>query len=240
MERHFQRHNRWDIFIHWFNFVCWITLFLTGLALIQNKYMAPIGQWWPDLVRAIFGSGANLLVFHEIVGVVWVLGFVLYLVMNTQGAVFFLREVFSVNPVRDTVWMLKKPISMLLGEKGMKKLGMKPELPPQGFYNMGQKAFAQAAVVGGIGLVITGMLMILSQTTLGNSQTGMVQWSILLHFVFAGLVFIGLLVHIYMAAIAPEERPAFKSMFTGTVPEDYAKHHHELWWQEVSKSEGKQ
>jgi formate dehydrogenase subunit gamma len=35
-----------------------------------------------------------------------------------------------------------------------------------------------------------------------------------------------------MAAIAPEERPALKSMFTGSVPESYAKHHHKLWYED--------
>ena len=58
----------------------------------------------------------------------------------------------------------------------------------------------------------------------------LVQWSILLHFIAVGLIFAGLLIHIYMAAIAPEERPAFWSMFNGSVPEEYAKHHHALWY----------
>jgi formate dehydrogenase subunit gamma len=42
-----------------------------------------------------------------------------------------------------------------------------------------------------------------------------------------------------MAAISPDERPAFFSMFTGTVPEDYAEHHHKLWYDEVKTAERK-
>ena len=53
---------------------------------------------------------------------------------------------------------------------------------------------------------------------------------ILIHFLTVGLVFAGLLVHIYMAAIAKGETPAFLSMFTGKVPSDYAASHHKLWF----------
>jgi len=52
-----------------------------------------------------------------------------------------------------------------------------------------------------------------------------------------GLVFAGLLVHIYMAAISPEEKPGFRSMFTGVVPEDYARHHHALWVETLDKGD---
>ena len=64
-----------------------------------------------------------------------------------------------------------------------------------------------------------------------------VQWSILIHFITVGLVFAGLLIHIYMAAIAKGELPALISMFTGKVPADYAKHHHRFWFEEVTPQE---
>ena len=63
--------------------------------------------------------------------------------------------------------------------------------------------------------------------------TTIVQWSILIHFIVVGIVFAGLLVHIYMASIAAGELPALISMFTGSVPESYAKHHHRLWYEEI-------
>ncbi|WP_029895899.1 cytochrome b/b6 domain-containing protein [Desulfohalovibrio reitneri] len=240
MAKHLKRHNRWDIFIHWFNFVLWMLLLITGLGLISNENIDPVGGWWPDALRAVTGGGANLLLIHEILGVVWILGFVLYLLFNFQGAKVFLRESFSVDLRCDVNWMIKKPIHMLFGDEGLKKAGMKPGLPPQGFYNMGQKAFAMVAVVGGVVLALTGIVMILSQNALTAEQTWLAQWSILLHYVFAGLIFAGLLVHVYMAALAPEERPAFRSMFTGTVPADFAKHHHRLWYDKVVSKDGEE
>jgi formate dehydrogenase subunit gamma len=42
----------------------------------------------------------------------------------------------------------------------------------------------------------------------------------------------GLLVHVYMGAVFPEEKPAFFSMITGHVDELYAYSHHFKWWRE--------
>jgi formate dehydrogenase subunit gamma len=233
MARQFKRHNGFDIFIHWFNAACWLFLAATGLGLIDNPALNPLGNGYPRVLRALFGSGGNLLLAHEIVGGLWIAAFLLYLVFNLRGALFFLREVFSVSPARDMTWMLKKQIQMTMGEKMLLRLGLDPRLPPQGFYNMGQKAFAQAAIVGSLVIALSGMVMVLSQLTLDSDRTILVAWAIMLHYLAAGVVFAGLLVHVYMAAIAREERPAFISMFTGTVPEDYARHHHLLWYEQV-------
>jgi len=235
MAKLFKRHDRSDIFIHWFNAACWLLLLLTGVGLIRNPALDPFGSGYPEGLRALVGGGANLLAIHEGIGLIWIAGFVLYLLVNFRGAKFFLAEVFAVSPARDMGWMLRKMVLMTLGPKALKAAGMDPELPDQGYYNMGQKAFAQASVVGGVVIAVTGVIMYLSDRTLGTEATGLVGWSVALHFMAAGLVFAGLLVHVYMAAISPEERPGFKSMFTGVVPGDYARHHHRLWWEKVSK-----
>ncbi len=41
------------------------------------------------------------------------------------------------------------------------------------------------------------------------------------------------MVHVYMGAVFPEEKPAFFSMITGTVPERFAYEHHFKWWRET-------
>ena len=112
---------------------------------------------------------------------------------------------------------------------------MTPEIPDQGFYNVGQKFFAIPALFGGMIIAVTGWIMTFSMQDLTSVDT--VQWSILIHFITVGLVFAGLLIHIYMAAIAKGELPALISMFTGKVPADYAKHHHRFWFEEVTSQE---
>jgi formate dehydrogenase subunit gamma len=233
MPRTHKRHDRSDIFIHWFNAACWLLLLLTGVGLIQNPAIDPLGSGYPEAMRSLAGGGAALLTIHEGIGVLWILGFVFYLIVNFKGARFFLAEVFSVSPARDMAWMLKKMVLMTLGPKALKAVGMDPSLPDQGYYNMGQKAFAQASVAGGVVIAVTGVIMLLSDRTFGADSTGLIGWAVTLHFIAVGLVFAGLLVHIYMAAISPEERPGFRSMFTGVVPDGYAKHHHRLWWEKI-------
>jgi formate dehydrogenase subunit gamma len=232
------RHTRLSIFMHWFNAGCWIFLLLTGLGLIRNDDLQPFTSW-PTMLRPLFGGGANLLLAHEITGIAWAGGFLLYGIIRFKSDVLpFIREIFTVDIRRDFLWLIAKGIQMTLGYRVLgiiaDKFGFSPRIPDQGFYNVGQKIFAIPAVFGGMVIAVTGMIMILSQV--GMAGNALVQWAILIHFFAVGLVFAGLLIHIFMASIAAGEQPAFISMFTGTVPEDYARHHHKLWLDEVNKS----
>ena len=46
------------------------------------------------------------------------------------------------------------------------------------------------------------------------------------------------MIHVYMGAVFPEEKPAFFSMITGTVNELFAYTHHFKWWREMKLEEG--
>ncbi|MCG2732692.1 cytochrome b/b6 domain-containing protein, partial [Pseudodesulfovibrio aespoeensis] len=115
MPRTHKRHDRSDIFIHWFNAACWLLLLLTGVGLIQNPAIDPFGSGYPQALRSLVGGGAALLALHEGIGVLWILGFVFYLIVNFKGARFFLAEIFSVSPARDMAWMVRKMVLMTLG-----------------------------------------------------------------------------------------------------------------------------
>jgi formate dehydrogenase subunit gamma len=233
-----KRHSKITIFMHWFNAFCWFFLLVTGLGLIKNEDLQLMGGWWSNLMYSIFGSGETLLLVHEILGLTWLVVFIVYMIFGSRKYVIpFLNQVFTYSPSTDLKWLIKKNIQMTLGNKGLKRLGFTPDIPDQGFYNVGQKLFAVASVLGGIVIAATGLIMLFSNILLQN--TAIVQWAIVIHFVAVGVVTGGLLVHIYMAAISPDERPAFFSMFTGTVPKDYAEHHHKLWYEEIKDTERK-
>lgn len=241
-----KRHTKLSIFLHWFNAVSWMFLLATGIGLINNPDLQPVGMWWPNLMGVLFGSGENLLQAHVIGGIIWSGVFLIYASFRIKQVGQFLKEIFSYSPVRDFMWLVKKGIQMTLGTRALESLaqvlekrGARPEIaapriPDQGFYNVGQKLFAVPSVLGGVVIAVTGFIMALSNVYFTN--TAIVRWAILVHFVTVGLVFAGLLIHIYMASIAAGERPAFISMFTGNVPEDYAKHHHRLWYEEIKRS----
>jgi formate dehydrogenase subunit gamma len=241
-----KRHTKLSIFLHWFNAASWMFLLATGIGLINNPDLQPVGMWWTNLMWGLFGSGENLLRAHVIGGIMWTGVFLIYAIFGIKQVGLFLKEIFSYSPVRDFMWLVKKGIQMTLGTRALKSLGKMlekrganpeiaaPRIPDQGFYNVGQKMFAVPSVLGGVVIAVTGIIMALSNVYFTN--TAVVRWAILIHFVTAGLVFAGLLIHIYMASIAAGERPAFISMFTGNVPEEYAKHHHRLWYEEVKES----
>lgn len=232
-----RRHNLSDIVLHWFNALCWVLLLMTGLGLISNRGIDPIGPWWPQLIRSLFNGGDNLLLFHEVVGLIWIAGFLLYLAINFHGVVTFLKEVFTISLRRDLIWLIKQPLRLTIGEKGIQRLGINPEVPPQGFYNMGQKAFAQPALILGTAIAITGVIMFLSDKVLSQEHTVLVLWSITIHYASVGLVSAGLVVHVFMAAINIEERPAFYSMWSGFIPVEHVRHHNRLWYEDMVRNQ---
>jgi len=231
------RHNTSDIILHWFNALCWFLLLITGLGLLGNHRINPLGKWFPAMMESLCGGAECLLTVHEIIGLIWIGGFLLYFLLNFQSALGFLREIFTIHPRRDLTWMLKKPLQLTLGNKTMRRLGLNTQLPPQGFYNMGQKAFAQPAVILGVIIAITGIIMFLSDKVLTAEYTTLVVWSIGIHYVAVGLVTAGLIIHIFMAAINIEERPAFYSMFSGYVPVEHVRQHNPLWYEEIAQEE---
>ena len=222
--------------MHWFNAICWFFLLATGMGLIKNSKLDPIGGWWPDMMRGIFGGGENLLLAHVISGFIWIAVFLVFSIVRLRREIiFFIKEIFSFSPVNDILWMIKKGIQMTMGYKMLERLGFEPKIPDQGFYNIGQKLFAIPSILGGIVIAVTGIVMYSSKFIIIDEA--IVQWSILIHFITVGAVFAGLLIHIYMASIAAGEFPALVSMFTGTVPEDYAEHHHKFWYDEIKEQE---
>jgi formate dehydrogenase subunit gamma len=223
--------------MHWFNAVCWFWLLFTGLGLIKNPELQPI-SWWPVFMRDLFGSGENLLVAHWAVGFGWVAVWAAFIIARLKDLVIpFIVDLHRVDLKRDIPWMIKKNLQMLVGYKNMaamvKPLGWDATIPDQGYYNVGQKAAALPIIGGGVLLAVTGAIMYLSMVAFTSETLWLVQWSITIHYIMAVLTTAVLLIHIFVAGVSREERPALKSMFTGYVPQDYAQHHHKIWYDQV-------
>ena len=227
-----RRHSIWGIFLHWSNAVCWLFLLFSGFALLANPEMSPIGQWWTSAWSTLFGGLYPLLSAHVAIGMVWIaLCLVFVVVRGRKEALPFMKEITSLHPVSDMTWCIRKGLRLTVGEKFMRRMGMDPALPPQGFYNAGQKLAAIAAVASSFGLIVTGCIMVFAGPHAGTEP--LLRWSMLIHFCCAGIMAIVLPIHIYMAALAPGEGPALRSMFTGFVPEDFVRRHNPLWFKEL-------
>lgn len=225
-----RRHTRAAIFLHWFNAFCWIFLLLSGFALLVGP-VQPIGAFWHEAWQGFF-SESGLLWAHIAVGSLWLFVYAIAILLWPRVLIWpFVRSVFRFAPKSDLAWCCKKGLSLTIGEKKMQALGIDPVMPLQGFYNAGQRLVAVLAVLSSIGLAITGLILAFA----GGFNPNGLQICLVLHFAFAAIMAIFLPVHIYMAAFAPGEGPALRSMFTGYVPKDFVEHHNPLWHRELQK-----
>lgn len=220
-QRLVKKHHVAIVLLHWFNALVWMMELATGAALIVSPQYRFMPQWYLTMLEEAFGSRANLLRFHLAVGLTWICVFAVY-------AIFGFRDYLHVE-------VLKKEIGLdhddfrWLKIRTLNLLGRSQDpLPGQGAYNAGQKLFALLVYTAVPFIMVTGLIM-----TFHLGGAFLVAWAMVLHFFAVGMVVSGLMVHVYMGAVFPEERPAFYSMITGMVNELYAYRHHFKWWREL-------
>ena len=227
LHRQMKKHDVAIMLLHWFNAIVWALELMTGAALITSTSLRVAPPSYVRIVQGFFHSQANMLQFHIAVGITWVFVFAAY---GTFGFRTYLRKQVLQREVSldgdDIQWLRIRFLRLL-------KRTTEP-LPPQGIYNAGQKLFAIAVYAMAPVIMITGVIMTFH--LLGTAAVG---WAAVVHFAAVGAVLSGLIIHVYMAAVFPEEKPAFFSMITGSVNELYAFRHHFKWWDEVCGDRGR-
>jgi len=226
-ERMIKKHHVAVMLLHWFNALVWLAELVTGAALIQSDRFRFAPQWYVELVTGIFGTRANMLRFHIAVGLTWIGVLLVYGIFGWRtylGEEVLKREIAL---DRDDVNWLRIRILRMLGRSH-------EPLPPQGIYNAGQKLFALTVYAMVPLIAASGLIM-----SFHWGPAALVGWAVVVHFMAVAVVVSGLMVHVYMGAVFPEEKPAFFSMITGVVPEAYAYKHHRKWWEEVKRLERK-
>lgn len=216
------KHYVANILTHWFNVALWLLLFPTGLGILLGKVYHFTPNAWNDFMVSIFGGLANLIHWHSVWGQIWMF------VLTFNIFIGFRRYFLPFAGTRmlldkdDIHWLLIKPWHML-------GLRQHINLPPQDAYNAGQKLYSYVVFVGTFFIGLTGMIMTYSEQIPTDFQW-VIQWSMPLHFLAVGITFAGVIIHVYMGAIFPEERSAFFSMFSGKVSGLYAYLHHRKWY----------
>jgi formate dehydrogenase subunit gamma len=226
MEQHLlKKHHIAIILLHWSNAMVWAMELLTGAALISSPHFRILPEVFIRTVEELFGSRANLLRVHLGIGLTWIFVFLAY-------GIFGFRTYLAQEVLKKEIGMDKDDFAWLririLGILGRSK----EKLPPQGVYNAGQKLFAVMVYAMLPVIMATGVIM-----AFHLFGTAVVGWAALIHFCAVGAVVSGLIVHVYMGAIFPEEKPAFFSMITGSVNERFAYSHHFKWWREMKLEE---
>jgi formate dehydrogenase subunit gamma len=225
LHRQIKKHHVAIMLLHWFNAATWGLEVATGAALISSRLFRVAPGWYLAILDGLFGTRANMLRFHIALGLVWIGVFLVYGIFGfrtyLRGEVLKKEIAFDRD---DLHWLVVRTLG-ILGRS-------REPLPPQGIYNAGQKLFAMVVYAALPVVMVSGVIMAFSLFS-----PRLVGWAVVLHFVAVGGVVAGLIIHVYMGAVFPEEKPAFFSMITGTVNELYAYSHHFKWWREVKTAQ---
>ncbi len=221
-QRQIKKHHVAVILLHWFNAFVWLLELSTGIALLSGIGFQIAPEWYTATVRSAFGP-ANLLRIHIAAGMTWITVFLVYGVFGYRDYLHHEVLIREMGLDRDDFeWLRIRTLRLV-------KKSNEP-LPQQGIYNAGQKLFAFLVYLALPVIALTGLIM-----TFHWFGATVVAWSMVIHFFAVGMVVSGLMIHVYMGAVFPEERPAFYSMITGMVNELYAYNHHYKWWRQVAE-----
>lgn len=200
--------SRWTVFertMHWYVAILFIILAITGLSMLFGRAVLI-----PLLGSAGFAAWASVsITLHNWLGPLFIIGVVIMIlvwIVNNLPASY------------DWDWF-KQGGGLLKGKH-----------PPSGKANAGEKLFVFWAGLFVCGIVVSVSGVFLDFPIWGQSREDM-QLSHVLHSAFA-LVWIAIVLgHAYLGTIGSEG--AFEGMVSGRVSEEWAKQHHDRWYEEV-------
>lgn len=194
---------------HWMYAISFIILGITGYMLFGTKL-----DWMAPFFGGIEGAG----VVHRVAAVFLIAALVLPLLMRPKDVFSWLGESLKISSA-DIGFLKTFP---------HKLLGIKKEIPPQGFYNGGEKINTLIQAVSGLVLITTGLIMWLS---------GPGTIAPLLHATFFVIATCGAIGHIYLALLNPISNESLNAMIHGKVSEKYMIENHEQWYNDVYKAQ---
>lgn len=193
--------------LHWYTAILFIVLSITGLSLLFGR--AVLIPW---LGLQGFSAWATIAIaVHNYLGPFFVLGVLLELIVWIR---------FNIPNKTDWVW-IKKAGGMFSGEH-----------VHAGRTNGGEKVWFWIIATVGVAVCVTGV--ILDFPNLQQSRETM-QLSSIIHAV-AAIVWVAVAFgHIYLGLFGAPG--SLQGMTTGRVSVEWAKHHHDLWYEEVKQAE---
>ncbi len=165
------RYTHAERLTHWAVALCYVALFLSGLALFH-----PFFYW----LAGLFGGGGLLRVLHPFIGSAFVILFAAY-------ALRLWRE--NVLVPSDRAWI--RGMFRYMARTG-------EDVPVEGKYNAGQKLMYWSMVAVIALLLLTGLLMWRPYFA-PSVQVGLRRLASLLHATMAFVMFVGIGIHVYAA-----------------------------------------
>lgn len=200
-----ERFNRWQRWVHWSTAYSFLALAFTGLVILFGKNVL-----LPWMGHDVFSWVAQISkVVHNFVGP-------LFIVCSLIMFVTFVRN----NIFRRWDWNWIKHGGGLASHKHV----------PAGYFNAGEKIwFWGGVVVLGLVMSVTGLM--LDFVNFGQTRY-LLQIADYLHLGGATLYMVGAMGHIYLGTIGTPG--AYEAMRHGTVDANWARAHHEIWYDEVT------
>lgn len=195
---------------HWVNAISFILLAVTGLNILYGRsvVLPVIG---PEAFSTLTTAGKfihNWSAYGFILGIAWI--FLAFVGKNFAS---------------------KDDLGWIASAGGLLKRGVHP---PARFFNFGEKLVFWSAVIGGTGVIVTGLALLFPfQLSFipGELAVNKMQFASMWHAII-GLFLIAVIIgHIYIGTVGMEG--SLESMTTGYVDSNWAKEHHSLWYQEV-------
>ncbi|WP_240473424.1 formate dehydrogenase subunit gamma [Ferrimonas senticii] len=208
--------RRWsnvDIWVHWLMAIPCILLILTGLALLAGRWV--FADWLGPQGLATLAAMAKPI--HDYMA----LPFALF------GVIAMLRWMKHNIPAGyDLKWFTVVGGYLNFGP-------FKGQHPDAGFSNAGEKLWYWSFTLFGLAIIVSGMFLLFPEA-LSTSRTDAL-WALLIH-ASAAIVITGFtVVHIFMATVLSEG--GMVNMVTGYCDENWAKQHHNVWYDEI-KADG--
>ena len=199
-----RRYTSPEMVVHWFLAVTFVILALSGLLLLYGRWVL-IPLLGPEGFSVTATVCKNL---HNYVGLLFTallpIAFFLYL----KDSLFNLRV--------DGKWFMRFGGYLGGEEPGSEKV------------NAGQKAWYWVAMLGGLVLVVSGLVLDFPNF---QQDRGWLQGAHVIHTIASIAVMAFFVVHLYLATIGVEG--ALESMLNGHVDANWAKQHHAIWYEEI-------
>jgi formate dehydrogenase subunit gamma len=207
------RHDGAAIIEHWTHGIA------TGVLLISGIVLGVL------FIPALVGPGAPVFAamnIHFVAASVFLFG-TFYYGANTMLALNRLKEHL---PTSDAVEYTKRHYGLLLGFK-------KFTMPPERKYFESEKMAYLLAAAATITIILTGFMKVLAHSL--DLPAQMMSIVTPAHDVATVVMVAFFVPHIFFAAVLPSSWPILRSMFTGHVSLEYAKHEHAGWLAEIEK-----
>jgi formate dehydrogenase subunit gamma len=199
-------------FVHWLTASTFVILGITGLNITFGR--ALILPWMGPEAFSAWSEYAKYV--HNYLSFAFTIGVVLM----------FLMWIGQNFPTAADIQWLKAGGGMLKGHHAA---------PPAYKFNAGQKILYWLIIVGGVAMIISGFMLLFPFYY--GLNVGDMELAEIFHGV-VGVMFVALIIaHIYLGTLGMEG--AFEAMSEGTVDLNWAKEHHNLWYQQEMQREAR-